>query len=92
MYGTAYSAWLRASMDAWMLGLESSSVIALRMAKLAGGGEAASREAQLMVSEKIHAGIELQSMLPGTTPLGATQQALRHYRRKVGANRSRLTG
>lgn len=91
MHGKAYGAWLRAGMDGWMLGMEASSVIALRMAKLAAGGEAAAREAQLMIAEKVQAGIELQSALLGTTPLGGTRKAIKHYRRKVGANRRRLT-
>jgi len=36
-----------------MLGLESNHVIALQIAKLMGGGKAAQREAQCMVSEKV---------------------------------------
>lgn len=90
MYSRAYGAWLRAGMDAWSLGAEASTVIGLRMARLAVGGEAASREAQLMIAEKVRAGIELQTALFGATPLAAKQKALRHYRGKVSANRRRL--
>ncbi|WP_242154443.1 hypothetical protein [Sphingomonas sp. BAUL-RG-20F-R05-02] len=47
-----------------------------------------------MVTEKVRAAIELQTRLMtgalGMTPLGATQGALKHYRRKVAANRRRL--
>lgn len=91
MYGRAYDAWLRAGMDAWSLGLEASTVVALRTARLAAGGAEAAREAELMVAEKIRAAAELQLALVGATPLGGTQKALRHYRGKVAANRRRLT-
>jgi hypothetical protein len=36
--------WLRVTMDAWALGFEASSVIGLRMMKLAAGGPAAEVE------------------------------------------------
>lgn len=95
MVGSAYGAWFRAGVDAWSLGMEASTVIGLRMAKLAAGGPDAAREAELMLSEKIRAGFELQAELAtapfGFTPLGGTQKAVRHYRRKVAANRRRLT-
>ena len=95
MYGKAYGAWFKAGMDAWSLGMEASTVVGLRMAKLAAGGEAASKEAELMVAEKIRAGLELQSKLLlspfGTTPLAGTQKVLRHYEGKVAANRRRLS-
>ena len=91
MYSKAYGAWLRAGMDAWSLGLEASAVVALRTAKLAAGGEAASREAELMVAEKVRAAAELQLALIGATPLGGPKKALRHYRGKVAANRRRLS-
>ncbi len=91
MYGKAYSAWMRAGMDAWSLGLEASSVIGLRLAKIARGGQAGADEAMLMVSEKIESGMELQAGLIGTSPLSGTQKTLKHYRRKVAANRRRLS-
>lgn len=87
--------WFRAGLDAWLLGAESSAVIALRLARLAAGGSASVREATLMVTEKIEAGLELQASLVGgalgLTPLSGTQKTVRHYRRKVAANRKRLT-
>lgn len=95
MYGKLYGAWLKAGMDAWSLGAEASMVIGMRMAKVAAGGPAAAKEADLMVSEKLHAAWELQTQLLtapfGMTPLGATRKTLSHYRRKVGANRRRLS-
>ncbi|MDH7639711.1 hypothetical protein [Sphingomonas oryzagri] len=95
MYGKLYGAWLKAGMDAWTLGAEASMVIGLRMAKVATGDSAAAKEADLMVSEKVQAAWELQTQLLtaplGMTPLGATRKTISHYRRKVGANRRRLT-
>ena len=47
-----------------------------------------------MLSEKMQSAMELQSALVtgrlGATPLAGTQKVLRHYRRKVKANRKRL--
>lgn len=89
-----YGAWFSAGMDAWALGMESSAVIGLRMAKIATGGDASGEEARLMLSEKMQAAFELQTALMtgqlGTTPLAGTQKMVRHYRRKVRANRRRL--
>ena len=45
--------WFRAGLQAWSLGLEASSVIALRTLKMATGGVAADAEARRMVGEKI---------------------------------------
>ena len=92
MKRSTYSSWMQAGFDAWALGLESSTVIGLRMAKLAAGGEAASAEAALMVSEKVQASQEIALGAFGLTPLAGTQKTLRHYRRKVAANRRRLGG
>ena len=87
--------WLKLSLDAWMLGLEASTVIGLRTMKLAAGGPAAEREAKLMVDEKIEAGrlLGVKAMTGGlgATPEGAAAKTLSHYRRRVRANRKRLT-
>jgi hypothetical protein len=81
-------------MNAWSLGIDASSVIALRTLKIAAGGVAAEVEAYRMVSEKIETGLALQALaLTGglglTAPSAATKM-LTHYRRKVRANRRRL--
>jgi hypothetical protein len=93
MYKWPYSGWASAGMDAWVLGMEASTVIGLRMAKVA-AGTAASDEVQRMVSEKVQAAMELQWALAtgalGTDPVAGTRRALRHYSRKVKANRKRL--
>ena len=81
-------------MDAWALGLETSSVIALRTMKMSAGGPAADAEGQRMVSEKVRAGMELTTLAMtgglGLTPQGAAAKTLAHYRRKVRANQRRL--
>lgn len=95
MFKWPYSAWIETSVEAWSLGVAASAVIAMRTAKIAAGGAAAQREAQLMVTEKIGAAIELQTALVtgglGTDPNAATRKVLKHYGRKVRANRKRLT-
>lgn len=86
--------WLALSRDAMMLGLESQSVIGLRLLKAAMGGEAAQKEAGLMVAEKAQAVVDAQmvlarSALAGEAHLGPGR-ALALYRRRVQANRRRL--
>jgi len=92
---TAHGDWIKAGMDMWMLGAEAGTVMALRTARIAAGGSAGAAEAELMITEKVRAAIELQTRLMtgalGVTPLGATQGMLKHYRRKVSANNRRLS-
>ena len=87
--------WLRITLSAWTLGLEASTVMALRTMKLAAGGAAGAAEAQRMVNEKIQAAMALQTKAMtgrlGATPHGTASKTLAHYRRKVSANRRRLT-
>jgi hypothetical protein len=59
----ARNPWFRAGFYAWSLGLEASSVIALRTLKIAIGGPTAEAEARRMVSEKIEAGLALQTLV-----------------------------
>jgi len=86
--------WLDFSINVMKLGLEAQTVIALRLVRASAGGPAAEREAALMVSEKIQAGLELQTQLmtSGLDLLGPgpSSRALAHVRRKVRANRRRL--
>lgn len=83
-------------MDSWRLGAEAASVIGLRSMKLASGGAAAGAEAELMVREKLQAGMALQTMALtgalGGTPHSAAAKTIAHLRRKVRANRRRLSG
>ena len=82
------------SWDAWSLGIEASAVIGLRTLRIAGGGDPDGVEARRMVSEKIEAAMALQTLAfsgaLGLTAVSATSGALKHYRRKVRANRRRL--
>jgi hypothetical protein len=90
-----YNAWLRYLTDSFELGLEAQTVMGLRMAKLAAGDAAAVTEAQRMVSEKILAAAEVQMKTATAVLSGRGDQApaaaLAHYRRKVRANRRRLS-
>jgi hypothetical protein len=85
---------VRFGVNAWSLGTDTSSVIALRTLKIAAGGAAAEVEACRMVSEKIETVLALQALaLTGGLGLTASSVAtkmLTHYRRKVHANRRRL--
>jgi hypothetical protein len=86
--------WFSLSHDALMLGLESQSVIALRLIKAAVGGEAAQREAALMISEKAQAMVDAQfvlakSALAGQPHLGPGR-AVALFRKRVQANQRRL--
>ena len=78
-----------------MLGIEASSVIAARVLKISAGGVAAQREWDLMIAEKIEAGAQLQTKLAklggNAPPATAVAATLRHYRKKVTANRVRLS-
>lgn len=89
-----YRQWQSLGFDAWTLGLEASSVIALRTAKVLSGRDADGEEARLMVSEKLATALEIQSALLsgalGTSPSAATKKVIRTYTRKVRANRKRL--
>jgi hypothetical protein len=87
--------WLGIGWDAWRLGLEASTVIGLRTLKIAQGGPAGQAEAERMVSEKLKAGLALQTLALtgglGATPASASARTLAHYRRRVNANRRRLS-
>lgn len=87
--------WIGIGFDAWRLGLEASTVIGLRTLRIAQGGEAGRLETERMVSEKVEAGIALQALAMGgglgLSPASASARTLAHYRRKVSANRRRLT-
>jgi hypothetical protein len=90
-----FGGWFSLGFDMWMLGAEASSVVALRTMKMAAGGAAADAEASRMVTEKIAAGFALSQRAMsgqlGTTMPGIASAAVADYRRKVRANRRRLT-
>jgi hypothetical protein len=92
---TRANPWLRLGFDAWALGLEASTVIGLRPLKIAAGGAAGEAEARRMVDEKVTAAAQLQTKALtgalGFTGAGVAAKTLTHYRRKVRANRRRLS-
>jgi len=94
MTGSSKS-WLDIGLDAWMLGAEAATVIALRSTRLAMGGSLAWQEAERMVTEKGAANFALGMALArgrmGTSAEGIADGAVAHYRRRVRANRRRLT-
>jgi len=86
--------WVGLAWDSWALGVEAASVVALRSVRIAAGGPSGAAEARRMVSEKAEAAAAWH-MLALTGGLGVTAPAaasktLKHYRRKVRANRRRL--
>jgi hypothetical protein len=87
--------WPRLATDAWLLGFEAAGVVGLRAVALAAGDATARREAQRMIEEKATAAFELHALAWrgafGLTPPLTPRKALAHYRRKVRANRRRLT-
>lgn len=87
----ASSAWFDLGWQSWMLGIDASVVIALRMASVVLGGAEADREIELMFNEKTEAGHQLQAK-PSSLGLGAAPAtALKHDRGEVAANRQRLS-
>ena len=91
----ARNPWFRLGMQSWALAAEASSVMTLRMMKIAAGGAAAEAETARMVAEKSKAALELQAMLLtgalGRTAPAVMSKTMGHYRRKVRANQRRLT-
>ncbi len=71
-----------------LLALESTEVIGLRVARLAGGGVDAQHEACLIVSEKIDAVIEVGArLMSGATAINV----INRFREQVAANARRLS-
>jgi hypothetical protein len=91
----ARNPWIGVGLGAWCLGLEASTVIGLRLLKITAGGAAGQAEAQRMVREKLDAGLALRAMALtgglGSTPQEAAAKTVAHLRRKVRANRLRLS-
>jgi len=81
--------------DVAMLAVEAQQVMALRMMRLCLGGAAADAEARRAVSEKsmaaTSAGLAAATGLAtGRSGTAIARQAVRGYRKRVGANRRRL--
>lgn len=79
---------LKSWLNLVMLAAESQQVIWLRLMKLSAGGAAAQAEANRMASEKLVAAAQAM----GRVMLGdSADRVVRHYRRKVRANKRRLS-
>jgi hypothetical protein len=75
-------------LEGTMLAFEACEVIRLRLTMFAGAGDAAEREAHLMVSEKVEAMFEAgASLMAGATPAAI----IGRYREHVAANTKRLS-
>lgn len=87
--------WLSIGMEAWWLAGEATAVVMMRSAALAMGGDPAYREARIMVAEKAEAsaalGVALMTGKLGSSPESITRGTVAHYRKKVQANRTRLS-
>ncbi|MDD2706215.1 MAG: hypothetical protein PHU07_12915, partial [Acidocella sp.] len=82
------------AMQGAYLAMESQQVIALRLAKLAQGGEQSANEAALMVSEKVatlrESGVMmLEAVYAGKKDMDA-HKVIQLYRKRVRANQRRL--
>ena len=91
-----FNPWLSIGLRAWQIGLEAQSVIALRVLRMAAGGPRAEAEASRMVTEKMLAASEAQMAAAAATVRGAKNhvgagKALNVYRKRVRANRRRLS-
>jgi hypothetical protein len=83
-----YGKWMKLALDMSMLAFECQQVISLRFLKLTLGGPTASREANRMIAEKLTA-FEEAAVKAATG--GTTRSVIKGYRKKVRANRRRLT-
>ena len=91
-----FNPWLDLSFKAFQLGLETQSVVALRMMRLASGGARAQTEARRMVSEKAAAAVEAQVAATAAAVAGHRDhviagKALKVFRKRVRANKRRLS-
>jgi hypothetical protein len=82
-------------MDAAQFGFEAQSVIAMRLLKIASGGQDAAGECTRMVLEKIDAGAAAHTagaiaFLGGKSAEAATKLAMAPIKRRVHANHLRL--
>jgi hypothetical protein len=83
-----FGIWMKLAVDTSMLALEAQQVIGLRLMKLTLGGPVATREANRMVAEKVIAFEEAAAKVAtGST----TRSVVKGYRKKVRANRRRLS-
>ena len=88
--------WFALTLKAIQLGIDAQNVMALRMMRLASGGTRAQNEMTRMVIEKATAAAEAQVAAVGAAVAGNKDhviagKALNVIRKRVGANRRRLS-
>ncbi len=91
-----FNPWFAFSLNAFQMGVEAQSVIALRMLRFASGNACTETEATRMVTEKIAAAAEAQAVAAMATITGHPQhvvanKALKVFKKRVRANKRRLT-
>jgi hypothetical protein len=90
--------WLmKAWMDAAKFNFEVQSVVAMRLMKIAAGGATGAAETTRMVQEKAEASVAALTagslaLAKGKTVKAATKAAMVPVKKRVSANRKRLSG
>ncbi|WP_334184352.1 hypothetical protein [Novosphingobium sp.] len=85
--------WIKLAHDSYWLWAESMMVMGMRTTDMM-TGRGSNRENVLMVTEKLQANAELAIKLATgglTSPEKTAHKAVRHYRKRVTANRRRLS-
>ena len=88
--------WIAFSFQAAWLGWEAHNVMALRLLRLASGGEAGRSEARLLVAEKMSALSEAQmaaakAAIKGANGPQVATKVMKVYKKRVRANKRRLS-
>lgn len=84
--------WMKLATDSYLLWADSMMVIGMRTSDMM-TGRGSSHENVRMVTEKVQANAELAAQLFWGGPIApekAAHKAVRHYRKRVRANRRRL--
>ncbi|TCM19822.1 hypothetical protein EDF56_103466 [Novosphingobium sp. PhB165] len=85
--------WMKLAQESYWLWADSMMVIGMRTSDMM-TGQGSSHENMRMVTEKVEANAELAAKLFWGGPIApekAARKAVRHYRKRVRANRKRLS-
>lgn len=94
MTRSPHADWLDLATDSYWLWADSLMVMGMRTTGMMMGGPGSQREAVRMVTEKVQANAELAVALATGGPLtaqAAAHKAVKHYAKRVTANRKRLS-
>ena len=91
-----FNSWLSLTFKTIQLAFEAQSVIVLRLMRFAAGGDGAQTEARRMITDKIMAGIEAQSVTASSVASGQKNtvvagKVLGVLKKRVRANKRRLS-